>query len=145
MSLSRPGDFFESRKKEEELALRVEEERRALAEENKRLKNPSKLLGEQEVRPIFPKREIIKSIPKEITQRIEEVIEDASHPIEESISIVNREVNNKADIASVVSIQESVSEYVERINDRIDSLDIRHYEKEIDGNLRQPRRTSRCC
>ena len=133
MSLSRPGDFFESKKNEEELALRAEEERRALAEENKRLKKPSKVLGEQVALPIFPEREVVKKIPQDIIERVVVKVEEASHPIEESISIVSREVNNKADIASVVSIQESVSEYVERINDRIDSLDIRHYEKEIDG------------
>ena len=135
MSLSRPGDFFENKKTEEELALRAEEERRALAEENKRLQKPSKLLGEQVALPIFPEREVVKKLPQEIIEEVVVKIEEADQhqQLRESISIVNREVHNKADIASVISLQESVSEYVEELTHKIDKLDIRHYDTEIDG------------
>ena len=138
MPISRPGDFFNQKKIEEERILReAQEAERAAVEEEKRVKSPKRFLGESFTpAPLFEKRERTKKMPTPIQQAIKQKVKEAVEPtdtLEDSISIISEELNNKANISSVIDIQETLSEYTDELSRRIDRLDIRHYDEEIDG------------
>ena len=137
MPLHRPGDFFDRKKIEEERKQRKAEEAKNAAEEAKRLRSPSRHLGESFTpTPLFEKRERKHKVPNPIQQKIKQTIkEEVSplQPIEENLSLLSEEVNNKANISSVIALQEAVAERTDELEDRINRLDIRHYEEEIDG------------
>ena len=138
MPLSRPGDFFDRKKTEEERNLREEEERLKSLEEEKRLSSPRRFLGESFTpKPLFQKREPKRATQTPIQRSIKESVKrepkEKITTLDESIAYLNTELGTKADITSLLDLQESVSEYAANISDRINTLDIRHYDEEIDG------------
>ena len=138
MPLSRPGDFFDRKKTEEERNLREEEERLKSLEEEKRLSSPRRFLGESFTpKPLFQKREPRRATQTPIQRSIKESVKrepkEKITTLDESIAYLNTELGTKADITSLLDLQESVSEYAANISDRINTLDIRHYDEEIDG------------
>ena len=137
MPLHRPGDFFDRKKIEEERIKRLEEQKKA-SEKEGRLRSPTRHLGETFTpKPLFEKRERTKKVPNQIQTRIketvQEMVEDKSTPMDETIAFLNDQINSKASINSVLDLQEAVSDYVSNLRNRIDTLDIRYYEEEIDG------------
>ena len=141
MPISRPGDFFNQKKIEEERILREQQEAQAAseaaAEEVRRVKSPRRFLGESFTpKPLFEKRERTKKMPTPIQQAIKQKVKESVEPkdnIEESISYLNEELQSKANIKSFIALQEAVSERTDDIEDKINNLDIRHYDTEIDG------------
>ncbi len=138
MPISRPGDFFNHKKTEEERILReAQEAEQAAVEEEKRIKSPRRFLGESFTpTPLFEKRERTKKMPTPIQKAIKQKVKEAVEPtdtLEDSISIISEDLNNKANISSVIALQETVSEYTDDLARRIDRLDIRHYDEEIVG------------
>ena len=137
MPIQRPGDFFDHKKSEEERNQRLEEQRRIAAEEQKRLNSPRKFLGESYVpEPLFVARER-KSTPNKIQRAIKETIKqevvEPQTTIEDTFKVLGEQLGTKANISTVLDLQEAVSDYVYELRKRIDTLDIRYYEEDIDG------------
>ena len=60
-------------------------------------------------------------------------VEPITEGVVQSILNLSSELSKKADIGNVIRIQESIELYVDDLTAKIDALDIRYYEKEIDG------------
>ncbi len=137
MPISRPGDFFNQKKIEEERILREAQEAERAAVEEKRVKSPRRFLGESFTpTPLFEKRERTKKMPTPIQKEIKKKIIEAVNPtdtLEESVSIISQELHTKADVSAFISLQESVSDRADELEHKINTLDIRHYDEEIDG------------
>ena len=93
MPISRPGDFFNQKKTEEERILRETQEAERAAEEDKRVKSPRQFLGESFTpTPLFEKREK-KIRPTPIQRAIKETVQKPVDPIDilnENISIITK-------------------------------------------------------
>lgn len=138
MPISRPGDFFNQKKTEEERILReAQEAERAAVDEEKRVKSPRRFLGESFTpTPLFEKRERTKKMPTPIQKEIKKKIREAVNPtdtLEESVSIISQELHTKADVSAFINLQESVADRADELEHKINTLDIRHYDEEIDG------------
>ena len=81
MPISRPGDFFNQKKIEEERILReAQEAERAAVEEEKRVKSPRRFLGESFTPPpLFEKRERKIKMPTPIQKTIKKKIRINDH------------------------------------------------------------------
>ena len=85
MPISRPGDFFNHKKTEEERILREQQEAQAAseaaAEEVRRVKSPRRFLGESFTpKPLFEKRERTKKMPTPIQQAIKQKVKESVEP-----------------------------------------------------------------
>ena len=135
MPLQRPDDYFNQIKKE------VKEEK-ASAEEPKRLKSPSSLFPsppapepvvENIVEEIIVEKIVEKEAPKVSVDFNMKPFADMREGIISSVSNISNELSGKADIGSLIRIREDLESYTDEIKSAIDSLDIRHYEEQIDS------------
>ena len=133
MPLQRPDDYFNQPEKE------IKEEPTPV-EEDKRLKSPSDLF------PAPPAPEpVVETVVEEVI--VEKVIEktpvsvdldlkplaEMQEGIMSSVLNISNELRGKADTGTVINIREDLEVYAETLKDRIDNLDIRHYDEQIDS------------
>ena len=134
MPTSRPGDFFNHKKIRKRSILREEQE--AALEEGTHVKSPHQFLGEAvSPAPLFEKREKkVRPTPakKTITETVQKT-DNTTDLLKENVTIINHQLHDKVDLSSFISLQESVAERSNELEHKINTLDIRHYEKEIDG------------
>ena len=126
MPISRPGDFFNQKKIEEERILREQQEAKEAAVEEKRVKSPRRFLGESFTpEPLFKKREkTVRPTPiQEAIKKTPQPVVEEKDVVEESISYLNEELRTKANITSFIALQEEVSERADDIENRISNLD----------------------
>ena len=108
----------------------------------KRIKPPSQALGGEipdiqfTPKPLPKKikpqtKKVVKEEPKPPTP--EELIEGLDNRIASQFEGVNRELFEKVDKLEIVKLQETIEVYADKLKSKIDALDIRYYEQEIDG------------
>ena len=109
---------------------------------DKKLKPPSEALGgdipdiqftpKPLPKKVKPKaKKVVKEEPKPPSP--EELVEDLSTNTHTHLSNINRNLADKADKLEIVKLQEALEVYADNLKGKIDALDIRYYEKEIDG------------
>ena len=87
----------------------------------------------EEVAPPAPVEKVVEEKKPQQPVKVAVNVEPISEGVVQSILNLSGELSKKADIGNVVRIQESIELYVDDLNAKISALDIRYYEKEIDG------------